>query len=48
MSEILDPVDTETTTDMLDIVDLGDAVVETKESFIIPLSVDNSYSMGWA
>jgi hypothetical protein len=48
MSEILDPVDTETTTDILDIVDLGDAVAETKEADPFPYTVDNTYAYAWA
>ena len=47
MSEILDPVDTEATAGVLDIVDLGDAVAETKEAAMLPIWVDSSFMMGW-
>jgi hypothetical protein len=47
MSEILNSVDTEAVVE-LEIVDLGDAVVETKEAFPIPYAVDNTYASGWA
>jgi len=53
MSAILDPVNAGEALDVaepdaLDVVELGDAIEETKQFYVVPIIYDSQHTVGWA